>query len=386
MTDPTIRPLCAEDLPALRVLFRDFPHKKHQQREQGIAPDALADFFVAGEERRLRKTADANEGLGQWVAVGSDGVVAALAGLDADAWHSRHYPWRFGRIAPFLTWAAASVQRTALLDTVLEAAAARGMNHLTTRVDGAEYGAAQTLESRGFYLVDVSVKLSGALADVPALAPPSRAGGMRIRPAEPGDAGAIRAIAASSHSCNHYYNDPYLDHVATNALFEAWVERCADGLASHLFVLDHHGTVVGFVVYLVPASLNAALGTRLAILDFVCLAPAARGGGVGSWLIADSLRRIGPGPTHVELRTSHHNWPALKCYLGLGMRVVSNDLVLHRHLAASCPQRGIPPWMKSCIRRSSRSRSHARRARPCRPSERSARDSLPPRGRKATST
>lgn len=360
MTDHLIRPLRAEDLPGLRALFRDFPHKKHQQREQGIAADALADFFVAGEERRLRKAA-ASEGSGstsgggttaagnlaptergpgdprnaQWVALDNSGAVVALAGLDADAWHSRHYPWHFGRIAPFLTWRAEPDERAALLDTVLEAAQARGMNHLMARVDGAEYGAAQTLESRGFYLVDVSVKCSGALADVPALAPPSRAGGMRIRLLEPGDVEAIRNIAATSHSFNHYYNDPWLELQATNRLFEAWVERCAAGLASHVFVLDHHGAVVGFVAYLRPASLNAALGTRLTILDFVCLAPAARGGGVGSWLIADTLRRLGPEAMHVELRTSHHNWPALKCYLGLGMRVVSNDLVLHRHAAGA---------------------------------------------------
>lgn len=333
MTAPTIRPLLAEDLPALRDLFRNFPHKKHQQREQGIGADALADFFLAAEERRLSKVAGANAEPAQWVAVGGGGTVVALAGLDADAWHSRHYPWCFGRIAPFLTWQAAPGERAALLDAVLQAAAARGMDHVMARVDGAEYGAAQTLESRGFYLVDVSVKCSGALADVPALGPPSRAAGMRIRPAEVGDVEAIRTIAASSHSFNHYYNDPWLDREATNRLFEAWVERCAAGLASHLFVLDHHGAVAGFVVYLTPASCNAALGTRLAILDFVCLAPAARGGGVGSWLIADTLRRLGPGVTHVELRTSHHNWPALKCYLGLGMRVVSNDLVLHRHTA-----------------------------------------------------
>ena len=335
MTTPPIRPLRPEDLPALRRLFRDFPHKKHQQREQGIAGDALADFFVATEERRLRKSADGDGRPVQWVAVANDDTVTALAGLDPDAWHSRHYPWRFGRVAPFLTWQATPVQRAALLDTVLAEATERGMDHVMTRVDGAEYGAAQTLESRGFYLVDVSVKLSGALADVPALAPPSRAAGMRIRPSEPSDVAAIRGIASSSHSCNHYYNDPHLEREATNRLFEAWVERCAGGLASHLFVLDHHGAVAGFVIYLTPAALNAALGTRLAILDFVCLAPAARGGGVGSWLIADSLRRIGSGATHVELRTSHHNWPALKCYLGLGMRVVSNDLVLHCHLSAS---------------------------------------------------
>jgi ribosomal protein S18 acetylase RimI-like enzyme len=335
MAASSVRPLLAEDLPTLHELFRDFPHKKHQQREQGIAANALADFFVAAEERRLRKVADANGEPVQWVAVGGSGTVVALAGLDADAWHSSHYPWQFGRIAPFLTWRALPDERAALLDAVLAAAAARGMNHVTARVDGAEYGAAQTLESRGFYLVDVSVKCSGALADVPALAPPSRAAGMRIRQVEPADVGAIRAIAASSHAFNHYYNDPWLDPEATNRLFEAWIERCAGGLASHLFVLDHHGAPAGFVIYLRPASFNAALGTRLAILDFVCLAPVARGGGVGSWLIADTLRRLGPAATHVELRTSHHNWPALKCYLGLGMRVVSNDLVLHRHATAS---------------------------------------------------
>jgi len=321
-------PLSLQDLDALRALFRSFPYKAHQQRVQGLEAESLAEFFAQAEERVLRKAIQDNRPC-QWLLRQNDESV--FAALHEDAWHTKFYPWHFGRIAPFLSHTASEPLRLEMLDFLLERASERGFNHLTARVDGAEYRAAQAFEASRFRLEDSSVKMSARFVDVPDLATPSRATAMRVRPWKQTDLEAIRRIAAQSHPMHHYYNDPWLAREDSNRLFAAWVERCCQGLACDIFVLDHRGEVEGFVVYLNAGGLNAAFGLKLVILDFVCLAEPARGGGVGRWFIAQTLQRLSDRFAMVELRTSHHNYPALACYEALGLRIVSTDLIYHRH-------------------------------------------------------
>ncbi|MFW6286848.1 MAG: N-acetyltransferase family protein, partial [Candidatus Sumerlaeota bacterium] len=101
---------------------------------------------------------------------------------------------------------------------------------------------------------------------------------------------------------------------------------------SAVFVLEKAGRVEGFAIYLSPRGLNNALGTRIAILDFICLAPAARGGGVGRWMVSQTARKLKDQPRILELRTSNHNYAALACYLSIGMEPIAGDFILHRHL------------------------------------------------------
>jgi ribosomal protein S18 acetylase RimI-like enzyme len=322
----TIRALKPDDLGELERLFASFPHKRAQQRFQGIDGERLAAFFAQGARRQLERddgpllrVIDTGHGL------------SGFGALHADAWHSRFYPGEFGRIAPYLVHEADAADRAALLDALLAGASERGLGHLSVRIDGAEYGALETLQQAGFRLVDVSVKMSARLRDVPVLAAPSRAQGMQIRPYAEGDLAAVRRIASGSHPFNHYYNDPALARSGTDALFEAWVERCCTGLAKHVFVLEHRGRVRGFAIYLRPGALNDALGVTWVVLDFVVIETDARGGGVGRWLVSQTLEGLASEYDMVELRTSHTNTPALACYHDLNMRSVSTDFALHRH-------------------------------------------------------
>ncbi|NQU44052.1 GNAT family N-acetyltransferase, partial [bacterium] len=248
--------------------------------------------------------------------------------LSADDWHSRFYDLSFGRIAPFLTNAADDGLRDDLLDQLLDTARIAGFNHLITRVDGSEFAAQRALASRGFNLVDVSVKMSGPIAGG---APPAIDPDMAVRSYRDSDLPTLMGMVATSHPHNHYYNDPHLSKDGTDRLFGAWVERCCSGLASHVYILERQGEPVGFILYLTPKSLNERMGTRLVILDFVCIDANARGAGLGRRLISETLGRLSTEFDQIELRTSHNNYAALKCYADLGMRIVSTDFVLHRN-------------------------------------------------------
>jgi len=329
---PDIRRLTADDLPELERLFREYPHKQYQQRFQGMDAGKLAAFFLRGEQRRFAP--GAQQSPDAWVA--ADGpAIHAFAALHDDPWHASFYKRHSGiercaRIAPFLAWRAGDADRRALLDTVLVRADAQGFRHLSVRVDAAECDLAALLTARGFYVVDSSVKLSARMKDVPDAAGAASAPGIVVRRAAAGDAEDIRRIATTSHPFNHYYNDPKLDRRDVDALFLAWVDRCLGGLASDIFVADDAGRVLGFVIYITPTTLNQALGTRLVVLDFVCLDRRAQGGGLGRHLLARTLRDMADRFDLIELRTSANNYPALACYRDLGFRIVGCDYILHR--------------------------------------------------------
>ena len=320
---PTIRSLQAEDLESLRALFRSFPHKKPQHRFQGIDSDALADYFTQAEHRHV-DAADRFVGL-------EDDRVTAFGGVQSDDWHSQFYPFRFGRLAPLLLHNASPDLSGRMIDALLAAAREAGLQHLSARIDGSEYDLLRRLQERDFYLVDCSVKMCAPLSRVPSLAPPSGAGGMTIREYRPDDLAVVKEIAATSHSVNHFFNDPYLGRAQTNQLFEGWVEKCCGGASSIAHVVERHDRPCGFIIYLNPAGFNKAMGTRLVILDFVCLARAAQGGGVGRWFISQTLRKLGESFDQVELRTSQNNYAALGCYENLGMQIISSDFIAHRH-------------------------------------------------------
>ena len=331
---PTIHRLTLDDLPELERLFRAYPHKVYQQRFQGIDADKLAAFFARGERMRLEK-AEGGEAPPAWVARERDGALTAFASLRDDAWHASFYKRnsgmeRMARVAPFLAWRASDRARRDLLETLLDHADSDETNLLSTRVDASECDLAALFTERDFYTVDCSVKMSARMADIPDCAAPTSHGRVAIRHATQADTPAIREIAATSHPYNHFYNDPHLDRRDTDALFVAWVEKCLGGLASDVFVAQADGRVLGFVIYLTPASLNKALGTHLVILDFVCLAHRVQGGGIGRWLIAQTLRKMANRFDTIELRTSANNYPALACYRDLAFRIVSTDYGLHR--------------------------------------------------------
>ncbi|MBN1867632.1 GNAT family N-acetyltransferase [Candidatus Sumerlaeota bacterium] len=327
-----IRPLQSSDADALRTLFLEFPYKKAQQKSQSIDPENLAAFFVGAEIARLG--GGGGTAVAQRVAEADGGGLEAYGALHRDEWHSGFYGRRFGRVSPFLVYRAAPETRSVLLDALLDAARREAMEHLILRIDASEFGVLPLLQSRGFYLVDCSVKLSARIADLPQVSAPEAASGMTVRPYRHSDLRAVMSLASSSHPLNHYYNDPHLPREDTNRLFEGWIERCCTKLGATIFVLDRAGSVRGFAIYLVPTALNRALGTRLVILDFVCLDTRLQGGGIGRWLIADTLRVLDGDFDMVELRTSENNYPALRCYHSLAMHDVSGDFILHCAIAS----------------------------------------------------
>lgn len=309
-----------DDLPGIAILLRDFPYKAFQQKVQGLNAEALLAFFVDGMKNSL-----ADGSMATWV-VKKDQDILGVASLGPNAWHSRSYNCNIGRCNSFLSYKSPEICTPLLCNAILEEARGRKFDMVSLRIDGNEFENLHLLESAGFRLIDVSVKMSSEIKSTARSAP----AGIRIRPYQEGDREQVVRISGDAHTFNHFFNDERLEREATRALFRAWVERCIDSLAKHVFVAeDETQGVVGFVTYLVNERLNRELGVRVVVLDYVVLDSSFQGRGLGPVLMEHSLQSLAKEYDQVELRTSHNNYPALALYNRYGMRIVSTDFQLH---------------------------------------------------------
>jgi len=333
-----VGPDCLDDIAELQ---RVYPYKSFQRRAQGLNREKLLGFYAKGLSRGLET------GTPTWVARGDGATGEEIIGgaqLSPDAWHSDVFGLAMGKIGLWLNTQEVRRAGRELLTAVEEEARAKGMEHLAIRIDGEDFPNLSFLEDSGFRLVDLSLKLSRNIHEdgiEPAAENNDALGeGWRIRPANPEDKDWIRNLAAVHHTRNHFFNDPALAREKAHELFGLWCERCLDGLAYRIYVIEEvmgeRNVGKGFVIYLRNRSFADALGKSPLILDFVILDPSARGKGLGPYLIQQSMAQCARDAEnrfdYCELRTSQDNLPAISMYERLGFRVCAGDFILHRSL------------------------------------------------------
>jgi len=317
-----LRQFESSDLMAVSRLFDLYPYKVSQRVVQKLDRARLNALYLSG----LQKSFEAGEKI--FVAE-RDGEVVACAGLAPDKWHSEIYGMKMGKLQPWLNFISPEAGAP-LRDALLAEARQQAYQHISIRVDGEEFSQLHLFESVEFHLIDISLKFSRPMPFAPNMLPSAREG-WRVRLSTPQDAIWMRELGSKTHAHTHFLNDPHLPREKTQALFDAWVVKCIEKLAYRIYVLeDNEGTGRGFVIYLRNNSMKQTVGVYPIILDYVILAPEARGGGVGPWFVQESLKQEAEsGFDYCELRTSAHNHAAIGCYEKLGFRICATDMVLH---------------------------------------------------------
>jgi len=253
----TVRPLQPKDESALHALLARHPY--HDYRAFPRMPvDAghrlLLTYFAQGNERLAAG--------GVWV--GETIVAAGL--LEHLEWDSKHFGLAMGRFGPLVTDPRDTTPGTmeALVDWLLERARAAGLEHLAVKVDSAELGVLQALETRGFRLVDclVTYFYDGHRDPLP---PMKQLGA--IRDYEPSDLDAVLAIAERmlGEYGGRFAFDPWLPREAVRRFYVEWTRNaCAGHMANRLLVGERHGRVVGFLGYGMQSRPLQSLGVRIA--------------------------------------------------------------------------------------------------------------------------
>jgi len=320
-------PLAPRDRDEIVRLFSRYPFKAEQKRVQGIDCDRLGQLLW-----ELAEPYFGQPRASAWVAWRQRPREAlGFAVMAPHPWHSEVFGHSMGRILHLVNYTEPEAVGPPLLDAVLADARAAGLEHLACRVDGQDWPNVHLLESRGFRCVGCSLKMARRLDDLSCQSGGETPEGIEIRAFEPPDLDTLQRIAADSHTCNHFYNDPGLRRDRVAVLFQEWLRRCAGGAARFVLVAANpDGQVVGFVTALSSTALARVVGTSVGVIDYIVTGREVAGRGVGRALLEAALRSLARDHGWAELRTSHDNYRAIAFYSAAGFRIVASDFIFHR--------------------------------------------------------
>lgn len=310
-----------EDKENLKKLFFDYPYKSFQQKFQGLKKEILSEFFAEAFVKSS-SAKDTNN-----IIIKNDENIFAIGGIAYNDWHTQNFGMRMGRISNFVLSEKTDFNPSILLNILLDYAKKINLKHIACRFDADDWKNIHLLESAGFYLVDCSVKFGIKL---PSKIQPDEKNMIQIVPYAEQYLDRIMEIAATSHQTNHFYADPNLPKEKTNQLFANWVKRLANGNAKSIYVVLKESFCIGFIIFLENKIFNQQLGVKIAILDYVVLDSKLQGQGLGTELLASTIKLLEKDYDHIELRTSHNNYPAVNLYQKIGFKLISTDIVLHK--------------------------------------------------------
>jgi hypothetical protein len=252
-----VRPLEPDDGTALQSLLSG--EQLHDYRAYPrMPPDAGRRLF-------LKDFADRSDRLaagGVW----AGGTLIAAGLLEHLPWDSKHFGLAMGRIGSLVAHPEHATVGTfdLLVAWLLDRAEEAGLDHLAAKVDGAELTTLQTLEARGFRLVDCLVTyFYDCHRDPP---PPMKQLGT-IRDYEPSDRDAILAIAERmlGEYGGRFAFDPWLPRDAVRRFYVEWARNaCAGSMANRLLVGERRGRLVGFLGYRMQPRPLQGLEVRIA--------------------------------------------------------------------------------------------------------------------------
>lgn len=252
-----VRPLEPDDETSLQSLLSGYPLHDYRAYPR-MPPDA-------GRRLLLLDFADRRERLatgGVWI--GQTLIAAGL--LEHLPWDSKHFGLAMGRIGSLVAHPEHATAETLdpLVAWLLDRAEEAGLDHLAAKVDGAELTTLQTLEARGFRLVDCLVTyFYDCHRDPP---PPMKQLGA-IRDHQPSDREAILAIAERmlAEYGGRFAFDPWLPRDAVRRFYVEWARNACDGsMANRLLVGERHGRIVGFLGYRMQPRPLQSLEVRIA--------------------------------------------------------------------------------------------------------------------------
>lgn len=190
--------------------------------------------------------------------------------------------------------------------------------------DSDHAGTVALAESNAFKLVDIRLTLERGLN---AELGPVHA----VRPYEPRDAAALRAIARVSHRDSRFYYDPQFAPRQCDALYEAWIDRSVGGWADAVLVAEWECAPAGYIsCHLAPSG----VGT----IGLFAVSGQYRRRGLGRQLIAAALEYFRQNRmTQATVVTQGRNVVSQRAYQNCGFLARSTQLWYHRWFNTDAP-------------------------------------------------
>ena len=203
---------------------------------------------------------------------------------------------------------------------------------LISRCLTTEIQAVQAMEREGFLLMDTLVYYTRNLRAAPI---PQDTGQVLVRPVEPGEEGAVKAVATESFAgyVGHYHADAQLDGSECDAIYPDWAFRCcvSHHVADEVLVAELDGSVVAFATL----RLNSPEEGEGVLFG---VAPRAQRRGIYRSLMVHAMDWcLQKGAAHIVLSTQITNLTVQKVWVRLGFEPSHAWYTLHRWFDESGP-------------------------------------------------
>jgi hypothetical protein len=220
-----------------------------------------------------------------------------------------------------------------LIASACEASRARGIRHLSARVDVADAEAIQALEDAGFRLMDA---LASYIYPLKRTAPePGKDMGV-LREYRPEDRDQILEITREAYRGfrGRYHLDPHLPAARSDELYVEWAKKACDGEWADVVLVTENGKgeLHGWASYRTIEPVSTIGGT------------AVRGGGLGACrrdkpgayagLLRAATIRIHGGGAVTEMQTQIFNFATIRLYEAVGTQFVRAEYTLHASLGS----------------------------------------------------
>lgn len=207
---------------------------------------------------------------------------------------------------------------------------ARGIRHLSARVDSRELPVLQALESAGFHLVDAILRFS--LDGSRWTGAPPLPAGVQLRDAVESDIEPLAQLAAAGFLYDRFHNDPLLDDGVADRVHAAWLTNAVRGKAGDgVLVAEVDGRPAGFFILAIDQLAGELLGTTIGTLVLITIDGTLRRRGVALALSLGSIDWLKErGATRFEVGTQLANVPAANVYLKAGFQLVQTSVSLRR--------------------------------------------------------
>lgn len=342
---PELRPAAPADADAVAALAAAHPWPEYGfYRVFGF--DFATPHLVRAAERFAAALAIA-DGEGAGVLATARGAAVGFAGVARQAFETTHFGVEMGSV-PFLFAPVEPEARAAavaaLLGAAEDGARARGLAHLSLRLDVHDVAGLAAAQRRGWRVVDTLVTWvhdSGAGADADDLEPPAPGGAefervtlakaeLPLVPRE--ELAPLEEFMRRAYRIDRFHADARLPAARSDELYVAWLHRIFDARwADGAQTIRRDGRLVGFCSFQHAADVERDYGgPRIIGRGLAAVLPEGKGGYA---VLTRMIHRSCPlGSRFQEFDTQIQNFPTVNVWAREGMRFVRARVTLHRWL------------------------------------------------------
>ena len=256
--------------------------------------------------------------------------VCGLARFSMLPWDSEQLRLQAARVDQIVALGSYREQlaiKETLLAGALREIGARGVRHLSIRVDASDLSGLHVVEKAGFITVDSLLTFAIDLGKHHPAVPETD---FRLRLATAADAYEAAALARNAYVYDRFHSDPFISSTHADELHATWIHNSCTGKAADAVLLAEDQTgLLGFVTCSLKREATPRTSRMSGTIVLVATAERARGRGVGYATTMGALRWFrGQGCEHINVGTQLRNISASRLYQRCGFSLVGSSISL----------------------------------------------------------